>query len=236
MVASPEREADAEPVLSARRLSHSLGAHAARTTVLKSVDLDLYAGQICSVVGPSGCGKTTLLYLLGLLDRPDSGEIYLKGREVSGLKDPERDRLRGREIGFIFQFHHLLAEFSALDNLCLPMLKQGWQPKAARQRAEEVLAAVGLAQKAQRPADQLSGGEQQRVAVARALAGRPSVILADEPTGNLDEANAAAVFDLFRRLAQEDGVAVLMVTHNARLAEGTDRRLHMRSGQFTPAT
>jgi len=174
-----------------------------------------------------------LLYLLGLLDRPDAGEIYLGGETTSEMDEDERTDARNRHLGFVFQFHFLLKEFTALDNVMIPMRKLGkWNNKEMESRAIEYLNAVGLGDKVNRLATQLSGGEQQRVAIARSLANSPSVILADEPTGNLDVANSNTVFDVLTKLARENDQAVLIVTHNPEIAQRCDTVLHMQDGLF----
>ncbi|MFT7775233.1 ABC transporter ATP-binding protein [Roseateles sp.] len=199
--------------------------------VLHGIDLTLLPGEFCAVMGPSGSGKSTLLNLVGLLDRPSAGQLFIQGLDTGALDDAALTRLRGRSIGFVFQYHHLIAAFSALENVMLPMLgQQGFPDEAMRARAAELLAAVGLAEFADRPADRLSGGQQQRVAVARALAMRPPLLLADEPTGNLDTKSAEAVFALLRRFAAEAGTAVLFVTHNPELAGRCDRLIEVVDG------
>ena len=186
-----------------------------------------------SIVGPSGCGKSTLLYLLGLLDRQDKGEIWIGGSDMGRANDSARTAVRNSSIGFVFQFHFLLAEFTALENLMLPMRKlEKLSEDAMRERAQALLEEVGLGDKSHRLANELSGGEQQRVAVARALANEPAVIFADEPTGNLDVRNSTMVFDLLRKLCHEHGQAVLMVTHNQNLAKLCDEVLSMQDGEF----
>jgi lipoprotein-releasing system ATP-binding protein len=188
---------------------------------------------VTAIVGPSGCGKSTLLYLLGLLDRPEGGEIWIGGKDLARADDEERTATRNRHIGFVFQFHFLLPEFTALENVMLPMQKLGELSRPAmEERATKLLEAVGLGAKTRRLATQLSGGEQQRVAIARALANQPSIILADEPTGNLDVKNSAIVFDLLTRLAKENGQAIVLVTHNPEIAEKCDAVKPMRDGQF----
>ncbi len=230
---SPTALADRSAVLRCENLHRHLGASEARAHVLCGVSFAARRGEVCAIVGPSGCGKSTLLYQLGLLDRPDGGEIWLDGAALGGADDEARTAARGRHLGFVFQFHYLLLEFSALENVMLPMRKLGrLTPAAMEARARELLAAVGLADKAARPAAHLSGGEQQRVAVARALANEPAVILADEPTGNLDAANSEAVFALLCRLAREHRQAVVMVTHNPELAARCDVTRPMRDGRF----
>jgi lipoprotein-releasing system ATP-binding protein len=201
--------------------------------VLKGVTFEARRGQVYAVVGPSGCGKSTLLYLLGLLDIPDRGSLWIGGRLMANSLDRERTAARGAHIGFVFQFHFLMMEFTALENVMMPMRKLGRLSAAAmEERARHLLDSVGLADKTHRLGTQLSGGEQQRVAIARALANEPSIILADEPTGNLDAKNSALVFDLLTRLAKENGQAVVLVTHNADIAARCDFRRPMRDGVF----
>ncbi len=222
-----------EPVLRAEGLHRSLGDGEAKVHVLRGVGLEVLPGGTYAIAGPSGCGKSTLLYLLGLLDRQDAGDIWIAGEKMSTASDVSRTAARNRHLGFVFQFHFLLPEFTAAENVMMPMRKLGQlSAREMRDRAEELLDGVGLGDKVDRLATQLSGGEQQRVAVARALANRPSLLLADEPTGNLDVANSNAVFDLLRRLAKEQSLAVLMVTHNPELAARADVLLTMRDGLF----
>lgn len=221
------------PVLETRDLHRTLGEGADRVHVLRGINLSLDRGKTYSIVGPSGCGKSTLLYLLGLLDRPDQGEILLNGRRVDHADESERTRIRGKHIGFVFQFHFLLSEFSAAENLMLPMLKQGGiEREAAYEKACHLLRLVGLADKTGRRGNQLSGGERQRVAVARALANDPDLILADEPTGNLDFKNSITLFEQLQGLAHELNRTILVVTHNRELAEACDATLSMVDGMF----
>jgi lipoprotein-releasing system ATP-binding protein len=221
------------PSLSCFDLVRTLGKDETLVQVLHSVHLELHAGQAYSIVGPSGCGKSTLLYLLGLLDRPDSGVIKVGDIDTTQLADEELTRLRNRELGFVFQFHFLIKEFSALENVMLPMTKAGkFQGAAARARGMDLLKAVGLESKANRRANHLSGGEQQRVAVARALANQPAILLADEPTGNLDSENSDRVFTLLKKIVHEEKLTLLVVTHNPEIAEASDYVLHMQDGQF----
>ncbi len=221
------------PVLEARQLHRSLGEGADRVHVLRGLDLVVERGRTYAVVGPSGCGKSTLLYLLGLLDRPDAGEIRLLGERVDTADESRRTAIRARRIGFVFQFHFLLAEFTAAENLVLPMLRRGGVSRqAAWEKACRLLELVGLGDKTNRMGNQLSGGERQRVAVARALANDPELILADEPTGNLDFENSKALFAQLQKLAHDLGRTVLVVTHNRELAQSCDVCLHMRDGQF----
>ncbi len=225
--------AERQPVVHVRGLHRWLGEGETRVHVLRGLDIDLEPARTIAVVGPSGCGKSTLLYLLGLLDLPDGGSIHFGDRRVDNANEETRTRLRGAEIGFVFQFHFLLAEFTAAENVMLPMLKLGRRsPEEARAVAEELLDSVGLRGKADRRGNQLSGGEQQRVAVARALANDPRLILADEPTGNLDRSNSEALFGLLRDLAREKGQTILIVTHNPELAARCDQTLAMLDGRF----
>jgi lipoprotein-releasing system ATP-binding protein len=224
-------------VLEARGLEHWLGEGASRTHVLRGVNLRAERGRTYAVVGSSGCGKSTLLYLLGLLDRPHQGEIFLAGQSVAHASERVRTEARNRHIGFVFQFHFLLGEFTAEENITLPMRKAGiGTEKERRARARDLLGRVGLGDKATRRTTQLSGGEQQRVAIARALANRPSVILADEPTGNLDAVNSESIFDLLQEVASEGQQAIILVSHNPQLAERCDVLLPMRDGAFIGPT
>lgn len=222
-------------VLEVRGLHRWLGVGANRNHVLRGLNFSLEAGRTYAVVGPSGCGKSTLLYLLGLLDRPDQGEIFIGGKAVDSATDRERTRLRAAELGFVFQFHFLLSEFTARENIMLPMLKLGRSLEDAVKRADLLLAEVDLADRADNRGNELSGGEQQRVAVARALANNPRLILADEPTGNLDQRNSSSLFDVLKKVAHERGHTVLIVTHNLDLAGQCDEILEMRDGQFVAA-
>jgi lipoprotein-releasing system ATP-binding protein len=198
--------------------------------VLRGVDLAVAAGESVAVVGESGTGKSTLLHLLGGLDRPDGGKVRVRGIDVYGLDDGARTLLRGKDIGFVFQFHHLLGDFDALENVMMPLLVTGQARQAARKRALEVLERVGLGHRLDHRPGELSGGEQQRVAVARALVGRPSVVLADEPTGNLDPGTAEDVHRLLRDVQKEQGAALVVATHNFALAGLLDRTLRMEGG------
>ncbi|MEJ6004617.1 ABC transporter ATP-binding protein [Paucibacter sp. AS339] len=204
------------------------------TEVLHGIDLSLQAGEFCAVMGPSGSGKSTLLNIVGLLDRPSSGTLSICGEETTQLEDQALTRLRGHNIGFVFQYHHLIGAFSALENVMMPMLGAAGFPNAEmRERAQELIASVGLTRWQDNLAGNLSGGQQQRVAVARALAMRPALVLADEPTGNLDTKSADAVFDLLRRVNQEQGTAMLFVTHNPALAARCDRTIQVIDGMVS---
>ena len=214
-------------------IHRSLGVGEGRVHVLKGVSFEAQRGQVYAVVGPSGCGKSTLLYLLGLLDRQDEGDIWINGRLMSNSSDAERTAARCVNIGFVFQFHFLMQEFTTLENVMMPMRKLGRLTEAEmHERAQQLLAAVGLEDKSHRLGTQLSGGEQQRVAIARALANAPAIILADEPTGNLDQRNSGVVFDLLTHLAKENGQAVIIVTHNPEIASRCDAVRPMRDGVF----
>lgn len=214
-------------------LHRYLGEGEGRVHVLKGVSFEAHRGQIYAIVGPSGCGKSTLLYLLGLLDQPDDGTIAINGQTMSNSDDAARTAARGAHIGFVFQFHFLMLEFTALDNVMMPMRKLAkLAPAEMTERAHQLLASVGLGDKTHRLGTQLSGGEQQRVAVARALANEPTIILADEPTGNLDVKNSTMVFDLLTRLAKDHGQAVVLVTHNPDIANRCDFVRPMRDGVF----
>lgn len=224
---------DSDTALRCTNLHRYLGQGEGRVHVLKGVSFEAQRGQVYAIVGPSGCGKSTLLYLLGLLDRQDGGEITINNKLMSQSSDAERTAARGENIGFVFQFHFLMQEFTALDNVMMPMRKLGkLTPEQMEARARDLLGEVGLREKAHRLGTQLSGGEQQRVAIARALANQPSIILADEPTGNLDVKNSTMVFDLLTRLAKDNGQAVILVTHNPDIAERCDFVRPMRDGLF----
>ena len=225
--------ADNTIALRCENIHRHLGEDAGRVHVLRGVSFEAERGRTCAIVGPSGCGKSTLLYLLGLLDLPGEGAILINGRNMSGATDAERTAVRCEQIGFVFQFHFLLPEFTSLENVMMPMLKLGrLSHEHMEARALALLQDVGLGDKARRLTTQLSGGEQQRVAVARSLANAPSIILADEPTGNLDVRNSDQVFSLLTRLAKENGQAVVLVTHNPEIANRCDSIHPMRDGLF----
>jgi lipoprotein-releasing system ATP-binding protein len=220
------------PVLSLRGVSRTYQTGVATLEVLKGVDLDVRPGEIVGLIGPSGSGKSSLLHAAGLLERPTAGQVIMGGIDCSSLKDGARTRLRLGSIGFVYQFHHLLPEFSALDNVALPILIAGGTQTAARERAGELLTRLGLGDRLTHQPAQLSGGEQQRVAVARALANSPKLILADEPTGNLDPTTSGAVFQSLFDLARIQGVAALIATHNMELAGFMDRVFSLKDGQL----
>jgi len=201
--------------------------------ILRGIDIEVRRGEFVAIVGTSGAGKSTLLHLLGALDSPTSGDIWLDGSRYADLDARSAAELRNRKLGFVFQFHHLLREFSALENVMMPLLIGGAAPRKARSRAEEVLSEVGLAGRMTHRPSELSGGEQQRCAVARALVHDPSVVLADEPSGNLDHANAERLNEIFFRLAREYETAVVVVTHNRQLAGRADRVLLLEDGHLT---
>ena len=200
--------------------------------VLKGVDIQVKSGEIVSIVGPSGSGKSTLLHILRTLDKPDKGRVKLHNKEITGLEGRKLADFRNQHIGFVFQFHHLLPEFSAVENVCIPGWLAGKPKNQVKKRAEELLKLLGLSQRLENKPNALSGGEQQRVAVARALINQPSIVFADEPTGNLDSANAKELHDLFFDLRRQFNQAFLIVTHNEELAQLSDRMLTMRDGRM----
>jgi lipoprotein-releasing system ATP-binding protein len=200
--------------------------------VLKGVDIEIGNSEIISIVGPSGSGKSTLLHILGTLDKPDRGEVFLNNEGISNLQGNKLANFRNKHIGFVFQFHHLLPEFSALENVCIPGWLTSRSKNEVRKRAEELLNILGLSQRLENKPNQLSGGEQQRVAVARALINKPDIVFADEPTGNLDTVNAKELHRLFFDLRKEFGQTFLIVTHNEELAQLSDRTLTMKDGKI----
>jgi len=220
-------------VIEARELSKTyVGGDGGKVDVLDSVNLDVRRGEMIAVVGASGAGKSTLLHILGALDRPSHGEVTLDGQTLSALGDEELSRLRNKKVGFVFQFHHLLREFSALENVMMPLRISGWDATRARARAQEMLARVGLSARSTHRPSELSGGEQQRTAVARALAIDPVVVLADEPSGNLDHANAERLHEQFTQLVRDLNIAMVVVTHNKALAARADRSLLLEDGKL----
>ena len=200
--------------------------------VLKGVDLEVKKGEIVSIVGPSGSGKSTLLHILGTLDQPNKGEVRINNQAINFNNDKKVAAFRNRHIGFVFQFHHLLPEFTALENVCIPGWMAGRKKKEVMDNAQELLKVLGLAHRIENKPNALSGGEQQRVAVARALINKPDIIFADEPTGNLDSANAKELHDLFFDLRKSFEQTFLIVTHNEELAQMSDRILHMKDGKI----
>jgi lipoprotein-releasing system ATP-binding protein len=221
-----------DPVLSIRGLERSYVTGAGPLTVLRGVDLDVMPGEIVGLIGPSGSGKSSLLHAAGLLEHPNAGRITVLGRDCSDLADRERTRVRLASIGFVYQFHHLLPEFSALDNVALPLMIAGRSRSQARARAGELIGELGLSARSQHQPAQMSGGEQQRVAVARALANSPRLLLADEPTGNLDPHTSGAVFENLYDLARRTGVAAVVATHNLELARHMDRVFALKDGHL----
>ena len=225
-----------EAVLSIRGLERTYVTAAGPLPVLKGVDLDVSAGEIVGLVGPSGSGKSSLLHAAGLLEHPDGGRITVLGADCTDLTERERTRVRLASIGFVYQFHHLLQEFSALDNVAIPLMIAGKSRSEASARARTLLTELGLGARVEHQPAQLSGGEQQRVAVARALANSPRLLLADEPTGNLDPATSTAVFDSLYELARSQGVAAVVATHNFELARHMDRVFALKEGHLEPWT
>jgi lipoprotein-releasing system ATP-binding protein len=228
----PVREAARHSVLKLDGLVRTFRQGPRRIEVLAGASAELHAGEAVALVGPSGAGKSTLLHIAGLLETPDSGRVIVNGRDCSGMNDSERTRVRRVEMGFVYQFHQLLPEFSALENVVMPQMIAGRSRKEAAVRARELLTALGLAARIDHRPAELSGGEQQRTAIARALANGPRLILADEPTGNLDPHTAAHVFDALIRLIHTTGVAALIATHNLELAGRMDRILRMEDGHL----
>ncbi len=223
-----------EPVLQLRGVRREYLSGRNVLEVLRGADLDVHPGELVGLIGPSGSGKSSLLHAAGLLERPTAGRVYLSGRDCSDLKDADRSRVRLKTLGFVYQFHHLLAELSAEDNVALPLMIAGYGRAEARKRAISLLTELGLAERAHHQPAQLSGGEQQRVAIARAMANHPKVILADEPTGNLDPVTSLGVFQSFHDLAREQGSAALIATHNMDLARYMDRVFALRDGRLEP--
>lgn len=218
------------PVLSLKNIQKTYHQGEENLNILQDVSFKLSPGEIVALVAPSGAGKTTLLNIAGLLDRPTKGDVLINGRSTTGMSDKERTQLRAQALGFVYQFHHLQSEFSALENVMLPLLISGWKEKQAAQRAEVLLASLGLGARLSHRPHKLSGGEQQRVAIARALAPSPQVLLADEPTGNLDMDTSDVVFGEMIKLVRTSGLSALIATHNLELARRMDRTLILDHG------
>jgi lipoprotein-releasing system ATP-binding protein len=224
-----------DSILSLVGVTRSFEQAGARLDVLKGADLTLHPGEVVALVGPSGAGKSTLLHIAGLLEKPDHGEVLISNKACGKLNDDARTKLRRHNIGFVYQYHHLLPEFSALENIVVPQIIAGLDKKEARKRARELLEVLGLKDRETHRPGKLSGGEQQRVAIARALANAPRLLLADEPTGNLDPDTAADVFSVLLRLARGAGLALLIATHNTELAARMDRKVRLEHGILVEA-
>jgi lipoprotein-releasing system ATP-binding protein len=222
------------PALQLRGVTREYVTQAGKLPVLRGVDLDLFGGEIVGLIGPSGSGKSSLLHAAGLLERPNGGQVWIGGKDCSKLSDNGRTKVRLHGVGFVYQFHHLLPELTAQENVALPAQIAGMTRKAAGERALELLAGLGLAERGHHQPAQLSGGEQQRVALARALVNKPQVLLADEPTGNLDPHTSESVFQSLMQVVKGQGVAALIATHNLELARYMDRVFALRDGHLEP--
>ncbi len=220
------------PLLQCNNLSKRYQEGKLFTDVLRDVTFSMQPGEMMAIVGSSGSGKSTLLHLLGGLDEPTSGEVIFEGQQLNSLSSQARAEIRNRRLGFIYQFHHLLPDFSAMENVAMPLLIGGATPQQAKATAREMLAAVGLEKRGHHRPSELSGGERQRVAIARALVNHPALVLADEPTGNLDQRTADSIFELLGELNMRQGTAFLVVTHDLHLARRLNRQLEMRDGQL----
>ena len=222
------------PVLSLRGVARRYKSGDRTLHVLRGVDLDLFPGEMAGLIGPSGSGKSTLLHVAGLLEKPDEGTVTFNGQDALKMSDKERTMVRRLQVGFVYQFHHLLPELNAIDNVASPLMINGVSRSRARKRAQELLHSMGLRERDHHRPGQLSGGEQQRVAIARSLANRPKVLIADEPTGNLDPTTSRVVFQNLLDIAKQEGVAVLVATHNVELTSYMDRVLTLQEGQLAP--
>ncbi len=222
------------PILSVRNLHRTYKSGDGDLTVLSGADIDIFPGEMVGLIGPSGSGKSTLLHAAGLLEKPNAGEVYINGRECLKLKDDMRTQIRRENIGVVYQFHHLQKEFTALENVVIPQMIAGVKEKTAKAEAARLLDIMGLTPRAHHKPSQMSGGEQQRVAIARALANKPQMLLADEPTGNLDPATSNAVFQSLFDLTRREGVSALVATHNMHLTQYMDRVLTVRDGLVVP--
>ena len=222
---------DKEPSVFLHAIERRYTQGATTLDILKSAELAVWPGQSVALIAPSGTGKSTLLHIAGLLEHPDAGEVYIDGTATTALSDTERTRIRRTEIGFVYQFHHLLPEFTAVENVMLPQMIRGLSKKEARKRAAELLGYLGLGERLEHRPAQLSGGEQQRVAIARAVANAPRILLADEPTGNLDPRTSSHVFGALSQLVRASGLAAVVATHNMELAARMDRRVTLQDGR-----
>jgi lipoprotein-releasing system ATP-binding protein len=224
----------APPVIELKKVERHYQQGQRKLTILSGIDFALNRGEMVALVAPSGTGKSTLLHTAGLLERPDGGDVILGGRACGRLSDDDRTAIRRNDIGFVYQFHHLLPEFSAVENIMMPQMIKGLGRKEARERANQLLDYMQIGKRAEHRPSELSGGEQQRVAIARAVANAPLVLFADEPTGNLDPATAHYVFDALSALVRQSGLAALIATHNHELAARMDRRVTLREGRIAP--
>lgn len=222
------------PILSVRNLHRSYKSGGGMLQVLRGADIDVFPGEMVGLIGPSGSGKSTLLHAAGLLEKPNAGDVYINGKESLQLSDDERTAIRRQSIGMVYQFHHLLKEFTALDNVIIPQLIAGKSKREAETEATRLLTQMGLAARMTHRPSQMSGGEQQRVAIARAIANNPQMLLADEPTGNLDPATSASVFQSLMNLVRHENVAALIATHNMELTRFMDRVLTVKDGLIVP--
>lgn len=223
------------PVLSLKGVERHYRSGDRNLNVLRGIDLDLRPGEMTGLIGPSGSGKSTLLHVAGLLEQPDAGEVYFNGKDALKMSDRDRTVVRRMQLGFVYQFHHLLPELNAVDNVAAPLMINGMSRGKARKRGQELLRMMGLNERDHHRPGQLSGGEQQRVAIARSLANKPMVLIADEPTGNLDPNTSRVVFQNLFDIARQEGVAVLVATHNVELTTYMDRTLALHEGRLAPA-